>query len=43
MNSDVTFQAEDPKKAGKKAIYCYKPHGPSIEVSAINLLNGVDD
>ena len=48
MNSDVTFQAEDPFQttaddAGDGTYeYVYRAKGQPLEVAAINLLNGVD-
>lgn len=48
MNSDVTFQADDPKakkykRMKKKQVpeYFYRPKGPSIEMPPMNFLNGV--
>lgn len=42
MNSDVTFQAEEPAEGDKDPEYTYKPRGPAIEVAAMNFLNGCD-
>ena len=45
MNTDASYQAEDPAKCPKNQAeyeYVYRPKGPALEVAALNMLNGVD-